>query len=220
VPLVINFSSFTDTNRGKLQLNGDAEIVSSALRLTPIKNDMAGSAYNKRRIDPSQSFQTHFEFFLHDGDRSDGISFIIQDSDLSALGAYGGQLGYGGIPSSLEVEFDTFQNDGDPDDNHIGVMLNGDTETPKSLGTSSLPSTWSLYGSRLNAWIDYDAPSQTLRVYIDPGSARPSSPVLTARVEISFKSAFVGFTGATGGYAADQDILSWQFFEGPPLATG
>jgi serine/threonine protein kinase len=216
----INFASFTDANSSNLQLNGSAEIVSRALRLTPIQPNIAGSAYSKQPIDPTQSFQTHFQFFLHDGTRSDGISFIIQNSGPSALGESGGHLGYVGISSSIEVEFDTFQNSGDPDDNHIGVMLNdGGKTTSQPPGPKSLPSTLSLYGSRLNAWIDYDAPSQKLQVYIDPGSARPSSPLLTATVKFVGKSAFVGFTGGTGGFTANQDILNWQFSGGSPSTT-
>jgi serine/threonine protein kinase len=212
----INFTSFTDANANNLQLNGSAKIVSSSsvLRLTPVQQDVAGSAYSKRPIDPSQSFQTHFQFLLHGGNQADGIAFIVQSSDpnITALGGSGGNIGYGGISPSLEVEFDTFKNpeEGDPDDNHIGIMLNGDSA--KHVGLKSLPPTLNLYESRLNVWIDYDALSQTLQVYIDPESRQPSSPVLTARVTANnIKSAFVGFTGATGGFVAAQDILNWQF---------
>jgi hypothetical protein len=221
VPPIINFSSFTDTNGSSLQLNSSAQIVPSALRLTPIKQNIAGSAYYKQPIDASKSFQTHFQFFLHDGTRSDGISFIVQNIGLSALGESGGNLGYGGLASGVEVEFDTFQNgEWDPDNNHIGIMSKGNPINSQSLGTKSLPSTLSLYGSPLNAWIDYDAPSRTLQVYIDPGSARPSSPFLSVHVNIGDRPAFVGFTGGTGGFAANQDILNWQFSGKSPAATG
>jgi len=65
-------------------------------------------------------------------------------------------------------------------------------------------------------WIDYDAASQTLQIYIDSGSNKPLSPLLTSNVNLAAlgKSALVGFTGATGLYTAAQDILSWQFSGG------
>jgi len=82
-------------------------------------------------------FDTTFQFLLTDlafiG--ADGFAFVIQNADQSpsgsggpsALGFNAASLGYGGIPNSLAIEFDTWPNFdlGDPNDNHISIHTAG-----------------------------------------------------------------------------------------------
>ena len=67
-----------------------------------------------------------FNLQIHPDPPADGIAFVIQNAGTGAIGAppNGGALGYGGddnnqnpalgIPSSLAIEFDSFQNQWDP----------------------------------------------------------------------------------------------------------
>src|ERR1700733_3467552 len=107
--------------------------VKQVLRLTPNSTFLAGSAWFNNQQPVAAAFSTTFTFQLSDtiGAPGDGIAFVIQNSSLTALdpdtgGTDGCSLGYGddpantgctsttgGIPSSLAIEFDTFQNTDD-----------------------------------------------------------------------------------------------------------
>ena len=41
---------------------------------------------------------------------ADGVAFVLQGQSAAELGEGGAQMGYGGIPNSLAVEFDTWYN--------------------------------------------------------------------------------------------------------------
>ena len=59
---------------------------------------------------------------------SDGFAFVLRGGDeVAALGRGGGSLGYGGLMSSLAIEFDTWANDdmGDVVYNHVAVQAGG-----------------------------------------------------------------------------------------------
>jgi uncharacterized repeat protein (TIGR01451 family) len=119
--------------------------VNQVLRLTPNSTFLAGSAWFNNQQPVAAAFSTTFTFQLSDtvGTEGDGIAFVIQNSSLAALdpdtgGTDGCSLGYGddpantgctsatgGIPSSLAVEFDTFQNTDDPNANHVAIQSCG-----------------------------------------------------------------------------------------------
>ena len=218
-PVILSFVapaiSYPDfSSAAGLTLNGTASQSGAVLRLTSAAEGQDGSAYANTPVNLAHSFQSHFQFSMHDstsGTPADGIAFVVQNavSGLSALGSAGGGIGYGGIAPSVAVEFDIWQNGGDPNANHVGITLNGDPGTYAAVATPP----FNLYGGPLNAWIDYDAISHTLQVYVDPSTIKPATPLLSTVLDIPSTvgpTAYIGFTGATGGSNADQDILNWQ----------
>ena len=84
---------------------------------------------NLGRQPVNKGFTTYFKFQIHIAaiccTPADGFAFVIQNSSTSALGNGSGGLGYGGIPNSLAVEFDTFANPWDPNANHVAVQSCG-----------------------------------------------------------------------------------------------
>ena len=121
-----NFTNFSGAD-GSLLLNGSAAIVGTALRLVPASSFVAGSAYyyQKQHLSLSGGWTTTFQFRITNPTNggADGFSFIIQDAGANALGSTGGNIGYTGIPRSLAVEFDTWQNTeiDEPNGNHVAV---------------------------------------------------------------------------------------------------
>ena len=147
-------------------------------------------------------FTTYFKFQIHTAaiccTPADGFAFVIQNSSATALGTGSGGLGYAGIPNSLAVEFDTFQDasNSDPNANHVAVQSCGaslnspDHTNPPPIGTgclvgaginsSSIPhlgvtctSGPCKDGAIHEVVIEYDAPASgtgngTLTVWIDP----------------------------------------------------
>ena len=134
-----SFSDFTST--ANLTFNGDAAPANNGtanvLRLTPAIAAKRGSVWFNVQQPVSGGFTTVFTFQFTQGSLppADGIAFVIQNSALSALGQGGGSIGYasgatcdgescvnsgGGIPNSLAVEFDTFDNSAATDDPNAG----------------------------------------------------------------------------------------------------
>jgi hypothetical protein len=178
---------------------------------------------------------------------ADGIAFVIQNSSGSgqgtqAAGASGSAIGYGSpdpgqfgtpIPNSLAIEFDTFEDfPYDPNANHIAVQSCGtdpntqDHDTicpdgnPANLGiVSDLGGINLADGNVHTAVLQYDP--GTLSIYVD----NFGTPLLVVNLNLSTQislnngSAWVGFTGATGGYAESNDILNWTFTPGTAPTT-
>ncbi len=142
---ILDFDNFADTT--PLTLNGNATQAGNALRLTSSQGFQVGSAFFDRplAINASTSFETQFQFQLSGGSGgADGFTFMLQNSTqaLNALGFRGGDLGYGsiqdtstpGISQSLAIEFDTYQNGWDINNNHISInpFYNGDPDSNRS----------------------------------------------------------------------------------------
>jgi hypothetical protein len=94
-------------------------------------------------------FTTYFKFQIHTAaiccTPGDGFAFVIQTASPTALGSGFGGLGYAGIPNSLAIEFDTYQNPWDPNANHVAVQSCG---TGANAATHSVGSC--LVGSGIN----------------------------------------------------------------------
>lgn len=216
----------------RLILNGDAVQMDRVMRLTPSLRIQAGSAWLAEKQDVKNGFSTMFQFQVTDRGSSfpkavttdvgaDGFAFVIQNSGADAMGSAGGGIGYSGLPNSLAVEFDTWDNNEsgqalirDPDDNHVSVQTRG-TETNYEFKAFSLGLTPNLPelsdGDVHTARIDY-IPG-TLIVYVDDMDL----PVLAVKADLETLlsldkgKAWVGFTAATWDAFENHDILNWAF---------
>lgn len=226
--IVINFSNFS--NCAKLQLNGSAACVTNVLRVTPAVLSRSGSAF-LRTVVPlglGNSFSTSFSFRITDSGGSsdadglgaDGLTFTVQPNAATAGGG-GGGIGYSGVPNSVAVEFDTFNNGagaGDPDGNHVGIDVNGSVS---SVSTASVATRMN-DGAIWYAWIDYNG--SVLEVRLSPVNTRPAAPTLSHAVNLfsvlGTAQVYVGFTSGTGAAFGNHDVLSWQFDDSfNPLAA-
>jgi hypothetical protein len=247
------FSDFSST--ANLTLNGNAAPANNGtanvLRLTAATSQV-GSAWFNIQQPVAGGFTTVFKFqFTRPPETTpaDGIAFVIQNSSLSALGQGGGSIGYadggspcgdtpppcGGIPDSLAVEFDTYNNGldtADPNDNHIAVQSCGIGQ-PNSpahgendlgfpicvIGGPVTPLTTMSNGAVHTVTIDYTPPScesecsGTLTVNLDgaPTNVLTTSVTLENEMNLNSGQAWVGFTSGTGTFFENHDILSWTF---------
>lgn len=215
---LIDYPTFSGTSK-TLDRNGTADIITSSghlhqriLRLSAGGFRQSGSAWDKQKIDLTDSLDSTFKVYLHHGQPgADGIAFVVQSEGPRALGGWGGGLGYRGIERSVAVEFDTFQNTPDPSSNHLAVVLGGSPDVHHTVAEPSIP----LYGRPFLARVTYDADSNDLRVYVkslrfgaEEQLALADNLDLAAQVEDT--EAWVGFTAATGSALSKQDIYSWS----------
>ena len=247
----ISFNNFSDVS--SLALNGSTTTAndngSQALRLTTDGTfHVAGTAWFKtQQQSVDKGFTTAFQFrILHQNAGADGLAFVIQNSvgdglGTGALGGSGGAIGYGvpdpgdinsPIPNSLAVEFDTYQNGWDPNNNHIAVQSCGpdpNTQDHTALCPSGNPANLGIVsdlggiqladGNLHTAVVDYDP--GTLRVFVDDFG----TPLLTVQVtldqllNLNEGNAWVGFTGSVGGSTETHDILTWTFTPGSDDTT-
>ncbi len=192
-----------------LQLNGSARVSGSRLRLTDGAGGEAASAFTTSSVDASQ-FATSFTFQLTNPG-ADGITFTLQANDPSQLGAGGGGLGFQGIPNSVAVKFDLYNNSGEGV-NSTGLYLNGAAPT----GAGSVDLTGSgidLHsGDVFSVSLSYDGSTLT-EVITDTATGASFTHTYSVNIVsvLGRSTAFVGFTAGTGGLTATQDILAWNY---------
>ena len=218
---VIDFANFADSN--SLTFNGNAAQAGNVLRLTSTGANQGGSAFFGRAlaINSDTSFGTQFQFQLSGGSGgADGFTFMLQNDSqgLNSLGQTGGDLGYGsvqnaaipGITQSLAIEFDTYRNTWDSNNNHISILRDGGIDNP--LATIAAPFDLN-GGSVLNAWIDYDGSSNLLAVSLANTINKPTTATLSLDIDLAAvlgTQAFLGFSAATGGLSNNHDIRNWE----------
>jgi len=212
----IDYSSGFEDISG-LTLNGSAHLNGTKLELTDeVTGAQAGSAFYTEPVDIT-SWTSQFTFQIGAGaDIADGMTFTIQRVGPTALGNIGGSLGYEGIDTSIALKFDIFDNEGEGS-NSTGLYLNG--SFPFDIGSIDLTP----FGINLRSGhvfrvdLEYDGTS----LFVDITDTQTSAifthafPVDIPAI-VGDNSAFVGFTGGTGGIRATQDVLTWTY---TPTAT-
>ncbi len=192
--------SIPDPSAGGWQLNGNALLESPNLVLTTAATNQAGSGFWPTAVDP-RNLDYEFTISIGGGSGADGLAFVIADATKAAptaLGEGGGGLGFAGI-SGIAVAFDTFQNSANPSNNFIGVSdgagttagtlhwLTTSTSLPSSLRTGTHKIRIDTSGGGIAVWMDGTKVANV-------AATMPSS-------------AYVGFSGGTGG-STDRHAIS------------
>ena len=179
-----NFTSFQQNINDAITFQGDAFTSQGVLELT--KNQLDGSIrYSVGRAsyaEPVQlwdastgrltDFTTHFSFIIKAVDVSwhgDGISFFIAPFESNIPNSSGGYLALFSAESAnktsqnqiVAVEFDSYKNDWDPSDDHVGINVNSIVSATNVSWNSSIKN-----GSQANAWISYNSTTKNLSVFL------------------------------------------------------
>jgi hypothetical protein len=222
----VTFNNFS--NLSAWQLNGHTAGINPGGLLGGVNNGIdgqvlrltnnysqAGSAFltNSISLANQASFSAAFSFRFTNplSGGADGIVFTVQTNSNTAGGS-GGGIGYAGIGHSVGVEFDNWFNGGtDPNDNHVGINLNGNVASNPVV-------TWPTpfdNGGLWHAWVDYDGSTDLLEVRFGATNTRPTAALLSTTVDLQnvlgTPNAYVGFTSGTGAAAANHDIVSFSF---------
>ncbi|XP_010255179.1 PREDICTED: L-type lectin-domain containing receptor kinase IX.1-like [Nelumbo nucifera] len=171
-------------------------------------------------------FTTYFEFSItffsgNSNLSSGGIAFFLaSENSLSTIpsNSFAGWLGLfnettDADPSNqmVAVEFDTFQDEWDPSNNHVGINVNSIISKANSTWSNTMVS-----GDTLGARISYNGTTKNLSVHLKD----PQVPVDAGSLNLSYnvdltgvlpERVFVGFSGSTGRAIPVQVIRSWNF---------
>jgi hypothetical protein len=203
----INYATggFTSTS---LSLNYGATVTGGMLQLSDGGVNENRSAWFIPEV-PVQSFITDFTFELLQPS-ADGMTFTIQGQSQWALGAPGGGLGYQGIPTSVAVKFDLFNNAGEGSDS-TGLYTNGTVPTVPYVDLSSTGINLHS-GDIMHAHMVYDGTNLTMTLTdtVTNGTVTEVFPVNIPSI-VGGNTAYVGFTAGTGSSSAVQNVLSWSY---------
>jgi len=224
----INFGSGFSVVTG-LTLNGSAvNSDDSRLQLTTGGSQQAGSAFYNTPMN-IQSFTNDFSFQLSNA-QADGFTFTIQNVSPKALGPVGGGLGYGPytssgatnsagtITNSIAIKFDLYSNAGEGPDS-TGLYQNGASPTVPAIDLT--PSGINLHsGDGMSVHMTYDGTTLTMTItdIVVNKTFSQSFPINLPQV-IGSNTAYIGFTGGTGGLSASQKILTWTFVSNTAVAA-
>lgn len=212
----INFSAgFT---AGGMALLGSAKLNGTSLQLTDGGASEAAAAWYNVGTN-IQNFTTDFTFLITpaSGSTADGFTFTMQGNNASGMGDSGGALGYAGatngIPNSVAVKFDLYNNYGEGSDS-TGLYTNASMPaTPANDMTSSGVNLHS--GNPMHVHMTYDGTtlSMTIKDTVTNASFSQSWPINIPGT-VGNTVAYIGFTGGTGGSTAVQQIQNWTFVSG------
>jgi hypothetical protein len=228
-PLLDGFSGGFSAAGNNLTLDGVAAVESNGvLQLTNYTSNIAhGHAFYSNPIQfknssgEVMSFSTSFAFAIipQPGKQvGDGLAFTISPAKGIPEGKPGSYIGLFNTRNNgnflnhiLAVEFDTYMNaeHGETDNNHVAVDINS------IISNKSVPVPFNLTsGQVIQAWIDYNSPTNQLDVRAAMDSAKPSSILLSDKVNLSQilnESMYIGFSAATGLFTSSNYVLGWSF---------
>jgi hypothetical protein len=224
----LDFSGGFAGSSSLLTLNGTAKVYGSLLQLTDGGGGEAGSAFSTTPVLVSQ-FTTAFAFQILNGTNpsADGFTFTIQGVGPTALGSSGGGLGYGpdhaggppGIGSSVAIKFDLYSNEGEGPDS-IGLYTDG--AAPTVASSIDMSNTGINLHSQdvFDVGMSYDGTTLTVAMRDTTTNAGATqSYAVNIPGFVGGNTAYVGFTGGTGGLTAIQDIQTWTFAPSVPPAA-
>ena len=216
-PPPINFpNGFAGANQ--FTFNGAAaKLVGSNLQVTDGGTQEATSIFNTAPVNITR-FSTTFTIQQLSGTTptGDGMVFAIQGVGPTDVGFSGGNLGFGGMYNeSVGIKFDLYDNAGEGPDS-TGLYLWG--PSPTSAGSIDLTGTGiDLHsGHNFQVTVSYDGTTLTVTI-TDATTLAQATQNYTVDIPsiVGGNTAYVGFTGGTGGATAVQNVLNWVYAPAP-----
>jgi len=190
-------------------LNGSAQMLNNAIRLTTAAGNLTGTAIRPPlSTAPLTRLHASFDFRIGNGSGADGICFAIFDSSRYTINQIFSEEGPGSTasggsgPGTVVVQFDTYDNGGEGE-NTVEIMQNGVT-LARATPTFDLEDyTWR------RAFVDFDGTHISVRIL----TGAVSQTVINNVAVPNFQPfvALLGFAGRTGGATNEHWIDNVSF---------
>ncbi|KAF3435876.1 hypothetical protein FNV43_RR22968 [Rhamnella rubrinervis] len=223
-----DFPALDQHNRSLITQGNTTYLPSSGIELTTNKTDQIGHVkyfedmklWDKGR---ATSFTTSFSFIIYSptqGPHGDGFTFFLAQPpfgipnyiDGSRIGLIGKTDPISIAPSFVAVEFDTFQNEFDPQGftEHVGINVNS-MRSRKNTSWSCNITTWKVY----NATVSYSSRTKNFSVsftgYKGDVLVQQSLSDEINLAEYLPERVTFGFSAANGLFASRHILRSWSF---------
>jgi len=235
VQTLIGGTDVVENGNAKVLPGPDGNLGTSAdnvLQVTANAGNMDGSAFTKYAqtiVQPGKGsagapgFSTSFNLVVpaHSDPPADGFTFTIQRQSNTALGGGGGAVGFVGIPNSLGVHFRWYDNGNSI--SNVGIWTNGVADNTNEVATGGTDINGQPFGFLMTNGhnykvdISYDDTNKAINLTVTDLTDTTVAPFTTqftgqdVTAAIGGPIGYVGFTGATGGANAEQDISNWTF---------
>jgi hypothetical protein len=156
-----------------------------------------------------QAFTTTFQFQLSNA-QANGFTFTIQNVGPTALGGNSAGLGYQNIGKSVAVKFNFYNYNGEGSDS-TGVYTNGAAPVLPTVDIS--PSGIQLNsGDSIQATVSYTGLTLKLKLLdLVTKKTFTYSKAINIPLIVGANTAYVGFSGGTGGLSSSQKLISWTY---------
>ncbi|MFC5863732.1 chitobiase/beta-hexosaminidase C-terminal domain-containing protein [Acidicapsa dinghuensis] len=214
----INFTQGFSASSGLIIQNGSSRLEDTRIQLTDGESSETGSAFYYTPVN-IQAFTTSFSFQLSNPN-ADGFTFTIQNaqSGTAAVGSLGGGLGYATIGNSVAIKFDLYNNAGEGSDS-TGLYTDGAVPTVPAIDLSSTGINLHS-GDQMTVNLAYNGATLTMNITdIVTSATWSTSWTVDIPAIVGSNSAYVGFTGGTGGETASQKILTWTYSVATPVPS-
>jgi hypothetical protein len=142
--------------------------------------------------------------------QADGMTFIIQNAGISAIGNYGGSLGYAGIAPSAAVKFDLYDNMGEGI-NSTGIYTGGVQPMVPAIKLSGTPIDLHS-GDVMSVHMNYDGAILAMQITdMQTNQSYSTQWTVDLPAAVGGTTAYLGFGASTGGLGAMQDVLAWTY---------
>ena len=217
----LNFATGFTGTAAQFSFNGTTapSIVGGALQITGGVVTTAASAFALTQVNVT-NFTTQFSFNQVPGtaNTADGMTFMLQGVGPTAVGGTGGGLGFAGTTKSVAIKFDLYDNAGEGP-NSTGLYING--VQPNAVNSVNLTGTGiDLHsGHTFNVTMSYNGTTLTVTI-TDSVTLATATQNYTVDIPtiVGANTAYVGFSGGTGGLTAVQKVLNWTFSNPTPAA--
>ena len=238
-PTLAGFNNFTLNSANGLGVNGSSPMdnnpqgtpglgsANTSLTLTTQNGNEASSAFFNTPLG-YQNFTASFTYQETGNPGADGVTFTIEDDSrgVHAIGGGGGDLGYGSdsghpadsIAPSFSAQFNIYQS------STISVAYDGSITVSNAPNTSNTGSVSLQSGDPINVTFSYNSAAQTLvETLTDALTSATFSTTYTGvnlAAILQSNTAYIGFTGGTGGVTSKQVISNFAYNAtvGPAIA--
>ncbi|WP_445381302.1 lectin-like domain-containing protein [Robiginitalea sp. IMCC43444] len=209
--LFLGFSSSTFSQLDATTAGSASDLGGNCYIITPDLLNQTGAVWYNNGIDFADDFTIYYQAFFgsKDANGADGMAFVMKGTPTPVIGGNGGGMGYAGIPNSLIIEFDTFQNitpfnNNDIAADHIAILRDGNPDHGQATNLAGPVQASSVSpniedGATHEVKLQWDATSQSLNVYFDCILRLTLVEDIKNTIFSGDSSVFFGFVGSTGG---------------------